>query len=122
MGHWPAVVLYSGFISLELFGHLLPRGLSAWLLVYSVLNVFGAWLLGARAWFQQGEFFGVMLGLIGRMGPLERVGGRLRLRMPFSGLLKDHPEDIGLVVFILFMLSSTAFDGLHATQPWAKLY
>jgi hypothetical protein len=29
---------------------------------------------------------------------------------------------LGLVVFVLFMLSSTAFDGLHSTQPWVKFY
>jgi len=121
-GHWPAVILYGGFINLELFGHLLPRGVSAWLLAYSVLNVAGAWLLGRRAWFEQGEFFGVLLRLIGRMAPLERRDGALRWRFPFSGLLKDHPKDLGLVVFVLFMLSSTAFDGLHATQPWVNFY
>jgi hypothetical protein len=91
-------------------------------LAYSALNVAGAWLFGRRAWFKQGEFFGVLLRLIGRMAPLERSHGRLRLRMPFSGLLKDHPEDLGLVVFVLFMLSSTAFDGLHATKPWVNFY
>jgi hypothetical protein len=121
-GHWPAVILYGGFINLELFGHLLPRGVSAWLLAYSVLNVAGAWLLGRRAWFEQGEFFGILLRLIGRMAPVERRDGGLRLRMPFSGLLKDHPKDLGLVVFVLFMLSSTAFDGLHATKPWVGFY
>jgi hypothetical protein len=121
-GHWPAVLLYAGFINLELFGHLLSRGVSAWLLAYSVLNVAGAWLLGRQAWFERGEFFGVMLRLIGRLAPLERSNGRLRLRLPFAGLFKDQPKDLGLVVFILFMLSSTAFDGLHATRPWVNLY
>ncbi|HEX2547500.1 MAG TPA: hypothetical protein VHL79_21635 [Ramlibacter sp.] len=121
-GHWPALILYGGFIHLELFGHLLPRGVSGWLLAYTGLNVAGAWLLGRRAWFQQGEFFAVLLRLLGKMAPLEHGTHGLRLRMPFSGLWKDHPKDLGLVVFILFMLSSTAFDGLHATKPWVDLY
>ena len=121
-GHWPALILYFGFIYLELFEHLLARGLSAWLLAYSVVNIAGAWLFGRQAWFEQGEFFGVMLRLIGRMAPLTRSEGRFRLRMPFSGLLEDEPKDLGLVVFLLFMLSSTAFDGLHSTQSWVKFY
>jgi hypothetical protein len=29
---------------------------------------------------------------------------------------------MGLVVFVLFMLSSTAFDGLHGTLPWVNFY
>ncbi|MBH2008563.1 MAG: hypothetical protein I8H71_02565 [Xanthomonadaceae bacterium] len=121
-GHWPALVLYFGFINLELFGHLLARGVSLWLLVYSILNVAGAWLFGRQAWFEQGEFFGVVLRLIGKMAPVKRTERGLRWRMPFTGLLEDAPKDLGLVVFILFMLSSTAFDGLHATKPWVDLY
>ena len=103
-GHWPALILYWGFINLELFGHLLSRELSAWLLAYSVVNIAGAWLFGRQAWFEQGEFFGVMLRLIGRMAPLTRSHGRFRLRMPFSGLLEGEPKDMGLVLFVLFTL------------------
>jgi hypothetical protein len=121
-GHWPAVILYAAFINLELFGHLLARGVSASLLAYSILNVAGAWLFGRQAWFQQGEFFGVMLRLIGKMAPLKRSPDGVRFRMPFSGLLETAPKDLGLVVFVLFMLSSTAFDGLHSTQPWVNFY
>lgn len=121
-GHWPAVILYAGFINVELFGELLPRTLSGWLLVYSVINIAGAWLLGRGAWFEQGEFFGVLLRLVGRMAPLKRTTSGVELRMPFSGLLKDKTLDLGLVVFVLFMLSSTAFDGLHSTRPWVNLY
>lgn len=121
-GHWPAVALYVGFINLELFGHFLPRGLSCWLLAYSVVNVVGAWVLGRQAWFRQGEFFGVMLRLLGQMAPVAIGQTGLRLRVPFSGLLEEQPRDFGLVVFVLFMLSSTAFDGLHGTQPWVNFY
>lgn len=121
-GHWPAVVLYAGFINVELFGNLLPRALAGWLLAYSAINIAGAWLLGRQAWFEQGEFFGVLLRLIGRMAPLRRTASGLKLCMPFSGLLEDEPFDLGLVVFVLFMLASTAFDGLHSTRPWVNLY
>lgn len=121
-GHWPAVVFYVGFINLELFGQLRPRGLSVCLLGYSVLNVAGAWLFGRHAWFQQGEFFGVMLRLLGGLAPVDRTHGKFRLRPPFIGLLELQPADMGLVVFVLFMLSSTAFDGLHGTFPWLSFY
>ena len=36
--------------------------------------------------------------------------------------MESKPTHISEVVFILFMLSSTAFDGLHNTQVWALLY
>jgi hypothetical protein len=33
-----------------------------------------------------------------------------------------HAASNAEVLFVLFMLSSTAFDGLHATQVWARLF
>lgn len=130
-GCMPALVLYMGFIWLELFGQLSPRGLATALLAYTVVNLGGAWLLGRDAWFRQGEFFGVFLRLLGKMSPWARPwdaderaasGTTRRWRLPFSGLLEEPVRDLSLVVFILFMLSSTAFDGLHATQPWTQVF
>src|SRR5205823_5434872 len=31
----------------------------------------------------------------------------------------DHPS---LIIFVLFMLSSTAFDGVHETLPWVQVF
>lgn len=129
LGHWPALLLYMGFIGIELFSHGSPRSLAALLLAYTGINLAGAWLLGARAWFRQGECFSVLLRLLGRMAPLawlppdSAIGhGRLVLRLPFSGLRQGRAGDLGELLFILFMLSATAFDGLHVTEPWRKLF
>lgn len=129
LGHWPALLLYMGFIGIELFSHGSPRTLAAMLLAYTGINLAGAWLLGTRAWFRQGECFSVLLRLFGRMAPLawlpaDRASGRgrLALRPPFSGLRHGRAGDLGELLFILFMLSATAFDGLHVTEPWRKLF
>lgn len=121
-GHWPAVLLYLGFICLELFGRLTPFTLSQWLIAYSLLNVAGAWLLGRQRWFLRGEFFGVMFRLLGALAPIGRESGKPRVRRPLIGLLRMRVSDLGLVVFVLFMLSSTAFDGLHGTKPWVNFF
>lgn len=118
LGCLPALLLYMGFIWLELFAQLSPRGLSVALLAYTAINLAGAWLLGQRAWFRGGEFFGVMLHLVGQMSPWSRG----RWRMPFAGLIERPARDVYTVVFILFMLSSTAFDGLHSTVPWTQVF
>jgi hypothetical protein len=134
LGYYPAFALYAAFIWLELFGQLSPRGLSLALLDYSLLNIAGAWAFGYRAWFRYGEFFSVFLRLIGYAAPLQIVRNAdpaqpavRRWRMPFSGLLEEETESSSLLVFILFMLSSTAYDGLHQTRPfvtsfWQEIY
>lgn len=123
LGDWPALALYLAFIWFELFGHGRPFSLGVGLLAYTALNLAGVWLVGAAAWFRHCEFFAVFLRLIALMAPLEyRPGQVLRWRWPFAGLLQERPERAGTVVFALFMLSSTAFDGLQATQAWVGLF
>ena len=128
--YYPALVLYMMFIWLELFGRTKPWSLSVALLVYTAINFVGAWWMGRDAWFRQGEFFAVFMRLLGKMSPWARpydpeeraATGSRRWRAPFSGLLEERAQHISLLLFILFMLSSTAFDGIHDTSPWANLF
>ena len=125
---WPALLLYLIFIWFELFGLGRPVPLAKLLLAYSALNIVGVWLIGSAAWFRHCEFFAVFLRLIALMAPLDyRPGaagerGSLYLRTPFAGLLQQRPESLSTVVFALAMLSTTAFDGLRATQSWVYLF
>lgn len=118
-GYWPALLLYSAFIWLELFGNTTPLLLSQILLAYSLLNVVGAALFGVAAWFKYVEFFSVFMHLLGTLGLVARNRSQgLHIREPLAGVLQYRAQTWGIVVFILFMLSSTAFDGLHE----AKIY
>lgn len=127
LSYWPALAFYAAFIWIELFAELLPRGLANALLIYTVLNVVGAWVFGAGPWFRYGEFFGVFLRLIGSMAPVawqadDASSVRISWRAPFSELVAMRAESLAMAVFILFMLSSTAYDGLHATEPWVTWF
>ncbi len=122
LAYWPALALYAGFIWVELFGRTNPHTLSLWLIAYTVINLGGVWLFGMRDWFRRGEFFSVFLRLLALMAPLHTNGGALRWRLPFTGLLQARAEHPSLLIFVLFMLSSTAFDGLHATVPWFQVF
>jgi hypothetical protein len=129
LAYWPALALYMGFIWIELFTFNQPRSLAVMLSSYTVLNILGVWLIGKRAWFKYCEFLSVFMRLIALMAPLhycapEQTGkrGQLRWRMPFAGLIEARAESWSLLVFVLFMLSSTAFDGLHVTAPWFNLF
>lgn len=122
LGYYPALVLYMAFIWLELFAHASPRGLGIALLAYTLIQVGGAWLFGPQAWFRHGEMFAVILRLVAKMAPLEYASGRLRLRQPFVGLLEETADHPSLLLIVLFMLSSTAFDGVHETLPWVQVF
>lgn len=132
LGDWPAVVLYLGFIWFELFGHGRPRELTTWLAAYSLLNVVGVWLIGARSWFSHCEFFAVFFRLVGVLGTFgqarlaqdsdPRSSAGLILRWPTCGVLHQRPAQFSTLVFVLAMLSTTAFDGLTATQWWVSLF
>jgi len=129
LAYYPALALYMAFIWIELFGQIQPWTLSAILLIYTGLNLTAAWVFGKEAWFRYGELFSVFFRLIGKMAPLEYIRTRdsdpsylIRARSPFIGLLEVHADHVSLLVFVIFMLSSTAFDGVHFTQPWVSLF
>jgi hypothetical protein len=130
LGYYPALALYMAFIWLELFGHTTPRGLSIALLAYTAIQFLGASMFGKEAWFRYGDFLAIFLRLIAMMAPVRLIHAepgapspiRMQWRMPFTGLLEREAEHVSLAVFVLFMLSSTAYDGMHESQPWSEFF
>lgn len=121
-GYYPALIFYFIFIYFELMGQTTPLKLSVILLVYTILNDVGVVIWGKEMWFKYCEFFGIFFRLIGKVAPIEYREGKMYLRAPFVGLLKEKAEHFSLVIFILFMLASTAFDGFRETLVWSRLY
>lgn len=105
---WAAAAAYVGLIALELFGHGSPRVLGAALLVYTALTVGFAASFGGRAWLRSGELFQTLFAVGGQLAPPSR-----RPALP-----RTWP----MLFVVLFMLSSTAFDGLRETVLWNGLY
>ncbi len=122
LGYYPALFFYFLFVWLELVGKTSPFTLSVALILYTVINYFGVKIWGKESWFGYCEFFSVFFRLIGKMAPVEHRSGKLYVRPPFIGLLKEKAEHFSLLLFILFMLSSTAFDGFKETAPWVQFY
>lgn len=123
-GRWgmlPALLLYMGFIWLELFGGSNPFHLGVILAAYTAWNLLACWLWGVAGWFRYGELFAVLFSLVARMAPLEARNGVVYLRFPLAGLVRDRCETATCLLVILFLLSSTAFDGLKATVPWLMM-
>jgi hypothetical protein len=129
LAYYPALILYVAFISIELFAHTQPQSLALILSCYSALTLAGAAIFGKEVWFRYCEFFAVMFHLVGKIAPVEymdveRTHRRyeIRFRKPFVALVKQPADHASLLLFVLFMLSSTAFDGIHETLPWTKIF
>jgi hypothetical protein len=126
--YWPALILYIAYIWVELFGRTQPRSLALILIGYTGINVGAAALIGKDAWFRYGEFFSVLFRLAGMLAPIEYIVEdgdrtvRLRFRRPLVALSASRAESVGLLLFVLFALSSTAFDGFHETRPWVTIF
>jgi len=122
----PAAVLYAGFIGFELLTWVRPHSLAAALVGYTLLNLFAVWLIGADAWFRFGEFFSVMLRLVSLVWPIaiqrDASGISLATRSIGAGILQERPAYWPTALFLLLMLSSTAFDGMHGTKIWYWLF
>jgi hypothetical protein len=132
LAYWPALLFYFIFIWIELFAGTSPYFLSIMLLSYTLISFIGVALIGSQAWFRYCDFFSVFFRLLALMSPVKYIPSEgighthrasvIELRRPFSGLLEQSAEHISLLVFILFMLSSTAFDGLHDTNIWKQFF
>lgn len=123
LAYWPAFVLYLGFIWVELLGNTRPFSLSVYLWVYTAITLLGCLAWGRRVWFAYADFFAVFLRLVSLCAPIhyqpDATGAaRWSLSWPFQRLVNAQPVDLSLLLFVLFMLSSTAFDGLRETKQW----
>ncbi len=107
LAYYPALNFYFLFILLELLGQTTPFKLSLAILVYSLITFTGVLMFGKK-WLSFGEFFAVFFSLIARISPLGHK----------KGLLSGRAGDFSLLLFILFMLSSTSFDGFRETKLW----
>lgn len=128
LGYLPALAFYVTLIWIELFALPRPYLLSIALIAYTAVTFSGAFLFGKETWLEHGELFGVYFFLVGTMAPVEYLDGpdggpaRIRLRPPFVAALHQRHKHASLVVFVLFMLSSTTYDAMHETLFWVGLY
>lgn len=120
LAYYPALIFYFFLIWTELFGLTTPFKLSHLIINYTTIVFIGSFLFGKQAWFEYGELFSVFFRLIGQISPIEKKSDKLYFRPPFVGLTTQSASHFSLLLFILFMLSSTAFDGFHSTYPWIK--
>lgn len=121
-GYYPAFLFYMCFIAIELFVKTTPFSLSIILLQYTVITLCGVIVFGKKDWFRYGEFFSVFFRLISYCSPIYSEKKSINISLPFSQIISGKPDRFSILLFILFMLSSTAFDGLRETNIWYETY
>jgi hypothetical protein len=121
LSYAPALIFYYLLIYNELLSGgeaAIPANLSGLILTYSLATVVGAVIFGTEDWFRYGEFFSVFFRLVGKISPIIYENKKIYLTNPCSMLLESVADSSWLVLFIVFMLASTAFDGFRGTTIW----
>lgn len=122
-GYRPAAVGLFAFVWMELASPN-PAALlwvKAWLLVYTVALLAGAWLCGQR-WFARADPFGVYSMAVSRLSPFRRDSQTRKIGIgnPFDHLL-SLPVRPGVVAVLAVLLGSTAFDSFSASATWRNV-
>jgi hypothetical protein len=121
----PAVLFYYWLIWFELLSYgagAFPQNIAFVLLGYLLLAYLGAGIFGADAWLRWGDPFSVLFGTVGKFAPVELSHSEIHIQPPAERLVNDEPDGPGLLLFILLILSATAFDGIRETKPWADFF
>ncbi len=126
MAAWPAFVCYIALAWLELMAPPDPSFLVGALLAYAALTTTGAAVFGRETWFRRAELFGMFFRMTGKLASVayrnDTSGWHARRRPALSGLVEEPPRHISQLLFVLFMLAATTYDGVWQTSFWAGLY
>jgi len=121
-GRYPGAIAILAFTALELTysNPASPRALAFAIALYSYVALFGMLAFGRETWCERGEGFAVLFAYIGRIAPLHARDGRIRLRVPLTGLAGSEYVP-GSILFIAVALGSVGFDGFSRTISWQNL-
>jgi hypothetical protein len=130
LASWPAFACYLALSYLELMAPPRPALLACALLAYTALTASGAAVFGRDSWFRNAELFSLFFRISGMLAPIAYMRSTdsdgaywsVRTRPLLAGTLEDRPHHISTLLFVLFMLAGTTYDGVWQTSFWAGLY
>jgi uncharacterized membrane protein len=123
LGAWPAAALLLAWCWLEVVYPIAtaPFKLGCAALLWTVVNIGGMTCFGREVWQRHADVFALYFASLARMAPVRWNAGRpiVQLRSMGTGLI-DTPalRSAGQVGFVMAMLSTVLFDGLHSSAAW----
>jgi hypothetical protein len=124
LGCWPATFLLLSWCWIEVIypNAALPRYISAiviaWLIACVILKI----LFGKDCVRNHIDFFAIYFSYFGMTSAInyqEKKSSGIGFIWPFKGLIiSNHSSISGSVSFIIAMLSTVLFDGLHGSNAW----
>jgi hypothetical protein len=120
LGMWPAVGMFFVFGLCDVTGVSTSRpwAMALLALAYTAFTIAGMQRFGARTWLAHVEFFTVLFSILRRFAPLDVRDGKVFLRPFGAGLLDSFDAGWDLVLFVILMLSTLAFDAILTTSVW----
>jgi hypothetical protein len=101
----------------------MPHKIGTLILIWTCINFIMMFLFGPEQWQTKGDVFSVYFRWLGRFGIFfhDQSSNSLCCRFPSSGLINDSNSSYnpkGISTFIVAMLSTVLFDGLHSNRIW----
>ncbi len=120
LGRWPAVIglLYWCWIEVVYPNAALPKYLGVLVTMWLISGIIGRMILGNKGWNENWDFFRIYFSYFGNISPLYRFKGSVYIGKPFVRLIQDARPYPGNVAFVIAMLSTVLFDGLHSSPVW----
>jgi hypothetical protein len=105
LGMCPAVLALLAWSWLEVVNPIavVPRDLGVLAIAWTAISLLGMFIYGPETWQSRADFVAIYFALIAKIG------------------LQDTQKPVGYVGFILAMLSTVLFDGLHGHPAWIFL-
>lgn len=129
LGAWPAVILLLlwGWLEMVFPVAAVPWQLGVMLCAWTFINLAGMICFGREVWQSHADLFSVYYTRLSRLAPMvwDAANQKILLRWPGTGLLERQSGAssvlAGTVGFVMAMLSTVLFDGMHGGNAWFVL-
>jgi hypothetical protein len=123
LGAWPAAALLLAWCWLEVVYPIAtaPFKLGCIALVWTVVNIGGMACFGRDVWQRHADVFALYFASLARLAPVQWQANYpfVQLRSMGTGLIETPVKhSAGQIGFVMAMLSTVLFDGLHSGAAW----